>query len=89
MIILSFIIHSSERAKGQWAGHIAQMDFNNWARKTTEWTPRDRERKRGRPKRRWRDDIEQKAGSKWMQVAQNRKEWKRMWRLSDSSGGTG
>ena len=83
------VVWLAEKAKGQWAGHVARMDFNNWARKTTEWTPRDRERTRGRPKRRWRDDIEQKAGSKWMQVAQNRKEWKRRWRLSDSSGGTG
>ena len=83
------IVWKAIKAKGHWAGHVARMDINKWARKTIERTPRDRRRTSGRPKRRWRDDIEQKTGSKWMQVAQNRQEWKHMWKLSDSSCGTG
>ena len=83
------IVRKAEKAKGQWAGHVARMDINKWAWKTTEWTLRDRRRTRGRPKRRWRDDIEQKTGSNWMQVAQNRQEWKYMCRLFNSSGETG
>ena len=85
------IVWKAEKAKGQSAGHFARMDINKWARKATKWTPRDRRRTRGRPKRRWKDDIEQKAGSKWMQVAPNRQAWKymRRRRLSNSSGGTG
>ena len=37
------VVWLAEKAKGQWAGHVTRMDFNNWARKTTEWTPRDGE----------------------------------------------
>ena len=44
-------------------------------------------RTRGRPKCRWRDDIKQKAGRKWMQVAVNHEEWKYMWRLSNREAG--
>ena len=37
--------------KGQWAGHIARMNNSKWAKITTDWTPREGKRKRGRPKR--------------------------------------
>eukprot|EP00795_Rhopilema_esculentum_P010354 gene10354-biopygen12941 len=75
--------------KGKWAGHVARMKNHEWAKKTTEWTPWDRKRGKGRPKRRWRDEIEQKAGSTWTQSAQNRDEWRKMWRPPASSGVTG
>eukprot|EP00795_Rhopilema_esculentum_P007734 gene7734-biopygen8973 len=48
-----------------------------------------KKRGKGKPKRRWRDEIEQKAGSTWTQSAQNRDEWRKMWRPSASSGVTG
>ena len=83
------IIEKVEKSKGQWAGHIARMNTRKWARKLTEWTPRNGKRTRGRPKRRWRDNIEERGGSGWMQVASNRNEWKRLWRPSASSGVTG
>ena len=35
--------------RGQWTGHIARMDNRKWAKTTTEWTPRDGKRRRGRP----------------------------------------
>ena len=76
-------------AKGKWAGHVARMKNHESAKKTTEWTPWDRKRGKGRPKRRWRDEIEQKAGSTWTQSAKNRDEWSKMWRPSSSSGVTG
>ena len=40
---------------------------------STEWTPREGRRKKGRPKWRWRDEIEKKEGSGWPQKAQDRK----------------
>ena len=83
------INEKAEEAKGQWAGHLARMNTSKWARKTTEWTPREGKRARGRPKRRWRDDIERKAGTKWTQVAQSRIEWRSLWRPSACSGTTG
>lgn len=83
------IIEKAEKSKGQWAGHLARMSPSKWARKLTEWTPRNGKRTKGRPKRRWRDDIEERGGSGWMQVARNRKEWKDLWRPPASSGVTG
>ena len=55
------IIKKVQNFKGQWAGDLARM--NKWVKKTTEWTPREGSRTKGRPKWRWRDDIEEKAGS--------------------------
>jgi hypothetical protein len=36
-----------EYCEGQWAGHIARMDNTNWAKITTEWTPRYGKRRKG------------------------------------------
>ena len=83
---LKDIIETAQNLKGQWAGHIARMNNDRWAKKTTEWRPREGSRKKGRPKRRWRDEIEEKAGSAWTHVAQDRQEWKQLWRPPASSG---
>ena len=83
------IIEKAEQTKGQWAGHLARMKKSKWAKRTTEWWPREGSRARGRPKRRWRDEIEEKAGSAWMKRAQDRNAWRMVWRLSASSGVTG
>ena len=82
------VIQKAVEAKGKWAGHMARMKNHEWAKKTTEWTPLDRKRAKGRPKIRWRDDIEKKAGSRWTQRAQDRNEWRKMWRSSASCGMT-
>ena len=57
--------------RGQWAGHVAGMNNTRWAKITSEWIPREGKRVRGRPKRRWRDNIEEVGSSQWMRVAQN------------------
>ena len=59
------------------------MKNTRWAKITSEWTPRDGKRLRGRPKRRWRDDIEEAVGSQWMRTAQDTG---KLWRPSASSG---
>ena len=43
--------------KWKWAGHVARMTDNRWTIRTTEWQPRSGKRSRGRPRKRWRDDI--------------------------------
>lgn len=53
---------------------------------TTEWTYREYKRKRGGPKRIWRDDVEEKAGKTWLHVASDRMIWKGLRRSSASSG---
>ena len=72
--------------KSSWAGHVARMANCRWAKMMTEWKPREGRRARGKPKRRWRDEVEEAIGTKWMQVAQDRDVWKNMWRQSASSG---
>ena len=72
--------------KGQWAGHLARMDNKRWAKIATEWTPREGKRRKGRPKKRWRDSIEERCGITWMQIAKDRSVWRRLWRLPACSG---
>ena len=49
--------------RGQWAGHVDRMSNTRWANKTYEWTPKEGNRVRGRPKRRWRANIEEVGSS--------------------------
>ncbi|GFR84769.1 endonuclease-reverse transcriptase [Elysia marginata] len=37
-----------ERLKRDWAGHVARMSDNRWAKRATEWQPRIGKRSRGR-----------------------------------------
>ena len=62
------------------------VNYMQMAKMMTEWMPREGRRVRGKPKRRWRDEVEEAIGTKWMQVAQDRDVWKNMWRQSASSG---
>ena len=56
--------------EGQWTGHVDKMSNTGWANITSEWTPREGKRVRGRPKGRWRENIEEVGSSQWMRVAQ-------------------
>jgi hypothetical protein len=46
--------------------------------KILEWYPRGCERKRGRPSGQCADELRRICGINWMQIAQNRQEWKRI-----------
>ena len=59
-----------------WAGHIARMKDNRWTRRCTEWQPRSGKRSRGRPSRRWQDDIARKEGTTWNRKAAGRRQRK-------------
>ena len=71
------IVKYVTKAKASWAGHVARLQDNRWTRRTTEWTPRQGKRARGRPPGRWRDDLEQHFGKTWTRTAQERAKWKR------------
>uniref|UniRef100_A0A8R1EIN8 Reverse transcriptase domain-containing protein n=1 Tax=Caenorhabditis japonica TaxID=281687 RepID=A0A8R1EIN8_CAEJA len=45
------------RRKLKWAGHVSRMKYDRWAKIVSEWDPRGSERPRGRPPKRWADDI--------------------------------
>ena len=83
------VVNTTKELKWKWAGHVARMKNHRWAKITTEWTPRDCKRSRGRPKRRWRDELEEDMGTTWMRKAQDRVMWRNLWRPSASSGMNG
>ena len=83
------VIERINSMKGQWVGDIARINNSKWAKISIDWTPREGKRKRGKPKRRWRGGIEEKAGKTWTHIARDRMKWKKLWRLSDSSGMNG
>ncbi|KAI5642043.1 hypothetical protein NE865_05735 [Phthorimaea operculella] len=72
------IIHvgkKSARLKWDWAGHVCRMHPDTWAILATKWIPQDGRRRRGRPRRRWRDDIDAFLQN-WQSEAQDRDEWR-------------
>ena len=70
------IIECTLKQKWKWAGHIARLEYNRWTRRCTEWQPRRGKRSRGRPSRRWQDDITEKEGTTWIRKATDRRQWK-------------
>ena len=70
------IIEYTLKQKWRWAGHIARLKDNRWTRRCTEWQPRRGKRSRGRPSRRWQDDITEKEGTTWIRKATDRRRWK-------------
>jgi len=73
------IVAAAKRRKWRWAGKVANMSTDRWARKLVEWRPRIGKRQRGRPRTRWRDGIKDCAGAQWMQIARaDSDSWKRL-----------
>lgn len=72
------VVETIRSYKWKWAGHICRMDNSRWAKRISEWIPRDGSRSRGRPEKRWEDIFLEKAGSDWMSKARNRELWKEM-----------
>ena len=70
------IIEYTLKQKWKWAGHIARLKDNRWTRRCTEWQPRRGKRSRGRPSRRWQDDITEKEGATWIRKVTDRRRWK-------------
>ncbi|CAH0577743.1 unnamed protein product [Chrysodeixis includens] len=61
------------KLKWQWAGHVARMKPDRWAKIVTHWTPDEGLRRRGRPRRRWCDDLVRFAERSWPEIARHRK----------------
>ena len=75
---LNDILEVITRSKWKWAGHVARMSDNRWTIRSTEWQVREGKRSRGRPKRRWQDDICQYQGASWARTAKDRKRWRNL-----------
>ena len=54
---LTDVISTVANKKWRWAGHTASMEYSRWTRRLLEWRPRANNRSRGRPPKRWIDDI--------------------------------
>jgi hypothetical protein len=70
------VIIKIKEAKWRWAGHLARRSDNRWTKRLTDWQPRTGKRKRGRQKRRWRDDLTTYLGTTWARLAADRTSWK-------------
>jgi hypothetical protein len=71
------IIEQIEKKQLTWFGHTKRMNEARWPRKILEWIPEER-RRRGRPRRSWRDDIDEAMKTRNLQenTCYDRKQWK-------------
>jgi hypothetical protein len=64
-----------------WLGHVMQTDEKRTPKRILEWKPIGR-RIRGRPRKRWFEDVEediQRMGIRgWRNLCKERTEWKRI-----------
>ena len=71
------LILTVKNCKWRWAGHVCRQETERRTRRTTEWRPWYGGRGRGRPKMRWRDEIDRELGKvSWRRVAEDRSWWK-------------
>lgn len=66
-----------EEKRLSWYGHARRSSDNNWIKKITEWSPMGR-RKRGRPRRSWRDDVDEAMEKRGLEDGdwEDKKEWR-------------
>lgn len=66
-----------KKLKWKWAGHTIR-GREKWSKAIMYWFTRDKKRKRGRPTRRWEDEIKSAAGGCWTTIARDRDKWKEL-----------
>ncbi|CAH2250851.1 jg10233 [Pararge aegeria aegeria] len=66
------------KLKWKWAGHVCRQKQDRWAKRVTEWYPREGKRSRGRQRIRWSDDFVKMMGATWQRLARDRDAWKEM-----------
>lgn len=77
MTQLKDAVSFAKQQKWTWAGHLQRRDDNRWAKKIENWIPSGR-RGLGRPKVRWKDDIEEHASFLWRRKSQRREAWRNL-----------
>ena len=53
------VIEQVRRRKWTWAEHVSRIRDNRWALRITTWKTLERKSPRGRPARRWRDELDE------------------------------
>lgn len=71
------IIDTIEQKRLIWYGHLQRMDEDRWPKIVWQWVPQER-RKRGRPPRSWKLDIEESMAARGLQEGdwQDRNYWR-------------
>jgi len=71
-------LHAIRRLKWDWAGHVARMENDKWAKLSSMWFLKEG-RRRGKQKIRWRDEIDNLLKHNlYHRVAANRREWEHL-----------
>ena len=52
------IISNVRKVKWSWAGHINRLKDDQCTSRVNTWRPSDKNRRQGRPAKRWRDDLD-------------------------------
>ena len=66
------VIEQARRPTWTWAGHVSRIRDNRWTLRITSWKHYERKRPRGRPAKRWRDELD----DYWKRIAQVSQTWK-------------
>lgn len=72
------VSYTIKKLKLKWAGHLIRNKTNKWAKQVAEWYPREGKRKRGRPSKRWDEDLKAAAGIMWRRKTYDRDLWKNL-----------
>lgn len=74
----------------RWLGHLERMDNTRAVKRIAEWIPANA-RPRGRPKKRWKDDVmtdlRRMGVRNWREVADDRAEWRLLIQQAKTHGG--
>ncbi|KAI8427328.1 hypothetical protein MSG28_001907 [Choristoneura fumiferana] len=71
---VSDVLLKIKRLKWSWTGHIIRTNREKWTKDVMEWYPRNGKRRKGRPIKRWEDDLPKG----WRRLAHDREEWKKL-----------
>jgi hypothetical protein len=69
------VVTKAMELKWRWAGHVARSEHERVSNQVKQWKPVGR-RSKGRPAKRWKDDIVKVGSIFWRRKARNRKNWK-------------
>ena len=82
---LEYWVATQRRWKWRWAGHVARMPDERWAKAALLWAPSHGSRRVGRPCLRWEDSLENFVTSydaeeivPWYILAQSQEHWQSM-----------
>jgi hypothetical protein len=72
------VVKNAMELKWRWAGHLARYDDERISKQVEKWEPKDSKRSKGRPAKRWKDDIVEVGSIFWQRKARHREDWKKL-----------